>query len=465
MCAVVPVTSSCFLSFYPEVENAMAKAKILLLVDKDSDNAGDQLVEETLTALLAGAMTNLGFPPEDVELLSRSLGIVPKKYVETNQDSLLDAAREIVGRADVVVIEASLLGLPSHPRWNQASTILQIARKQSVPVLFLGADVQSLQEADRRGTGLLNSLGAPTVKLITTGGDSTPVVELLPEYVGSVVSTPSAGVLGGAVFQAQKAPASVSPGVIGLVVGRAEGINASDAEVRNFWLEVIDLLTARGLDYRLFAMGDSPDEYFLYSLVRENGIAHSKVRFIINSAQELVHEVAACTGVIAMNLNVGIAAYACQIPAVNLQVEPGVLSFYRSIGHPDRAISKHDWHALQVVDSLQAAIGGGTDRNEEFTMSAYISLFEGLKEAIDPGSPIPPYSYEQLTVNLPLVGVAHARYRDRANRKLRRAYESHYAAVTAGKVKSGRLKSALKRVARKLRALAKELRGKPQGHS
>ena len=58
------------------------KYVILLLTNRDSDNIGDQVIENSDIGLLHALMRNLGFSKSEYQISSRSASIITKKYMK-----------------------------------------------------------------------------------------------------------------------------------------------------------------------------------------------------------------------------------------------------------------------------------------------------------------------------------------------------------------------------------------------
>src|SRR5699024_10283723 len=137
----------------------------------------------------------------------------------------------------------------------------ELAHECGVPVLFSSIGVEPYSETDDRSQKLKEALTLPVVRQITTRDD----IESTRKYVEGT-DTPTALVADPAVFadsvfgiesRPETAAAKPSSRCIGLVVTRVgcfkdNGIAFSEADQRNFWLDIISQLEARGDDYIIF---------------------------------------------------------------------------------------------------------------------------------------------------------------------------------------------------------------------
>ena len=71
----------------------MAKWKILLITNRDSDNVGDQVIEISDIGLIHTIMKNLGIEKSDYSITSRAAGFITKKYLETDKLITLSLSR------------------------------------------------------------------------------------------------------------------------------------------------------------------------------------------------------------------------------------------------------------------------------------------------------------------------------------------------------------------------------------
>ena len=218
---------------------------------------------------------------------------------------------------------------------------------------------------------------------------------------------------------------------IGLVVTR-RGIFKDDkipftaAKQHALWLDVIAKLTEKEYTYQLLTTGHYADEVFLSDFVRKNNLDMSRVRLPINQPEDLVSELRRCDGIIAYRLHASITSYALGIPSIGLTWNFKVPAFYESIGYSGRALSVEDWTASALVEAVENAMDEGVNRDTDFAMSVYSTLFSGAREIFCPDeSNLVPFSFEELQTKLPPdPGTSFALYRERVNRKMRRTYEN-----------------------------------------
>ena len=431
---------SAVLSLTPNAAAPDAQTRVLLLTQRDSDHVGDQLVEATLLSLVTAALSNLGVPRNEVSVTSRSMGVVPQKYVRTGDEALLSEARRLISSADVVVVG----GAPvfSDAFYRRTVALLEIARDLDVPVLFSGIPGTSFTAGSARATALRKALTGSTVRQITTreglgalqkyaDGSGIPLAHVSDPVVFADA------VCGPAPARPAKRGKEEPPKRIALVAARGalfaeNGLAFSEADQRVLWREVIALLTQRGYDYRLLTTGHVGDEAFLDAFIRAEGIPLGKAAVAVNTPEELVGELRSADGVIAFRLHAAAASYAYAVPAVGLSWDTTIPHFYESIGYPHRALAPARWRAAEVVAALDAAMEDGVAKDETAIKSVYDALVAGLASALGRTTDQTPEPYASAQLRERMAAqpaTTPGQYRDKARAKLRRAYEALNAAT------------------------------------
>lgn len=445
----------------------MSKFRILLLTNRDSDNVGDQIIEATVISIIRGIMANLGVPEDGFSISSRAAGIISRRYMATGDPQLLEGARKAVSESDLIVFGgAPLFNYKYQNFYLRTIKTLELANEYGVPVIFSSIGVEPFDGTNPKCLALKEALALPCVRQITTRDDlvslekyvegtnvqvsrvSDPAVfadivyrKAEPPAPGRTTTRQRLGRIKGVVARRLRGRApelppeeltpEVKPKKIGLVVTRAgifadNQIDFSNADQRAFWVETVELLKARGYDYRLFTTGHFSDEAFLDALVKDGLVAANKSRVIVISPDELISELKSCDGVIAYRLHASITAFAFQVPSIGLSWNFKVPYFYESVGYGSRALPPEDWEAAKVVDAMEEAIGQGVERDEAFLMSVYETLFEGFRGVIQRESAIAPFTYDELRTRLPRqAATSRAQYSEKVERKLRRSYEAY----------------------------------------
>lgn len=159
-----------------------------------------------------------------------------------------------------------------------------------MPVLFSSIGVEPYDESNPESRQLKEVLHLPCVRQITTRVDLASVEKYVQGTDIPVAHVSDPAVFSDVVFEGVPAGAQKSSRRVGLVVTRAgifkdNGIDFSESRQRRLWLEVIDLLTERGYDYRLFTTGHFSDEVFLDSFIKAKGIPAAKAAVTVNSPE------------------------------------------------------------------------------------------------------------------------------------------------------------------------------------
>lgn len=450
----------------------MSTTEILLLTNRDSDNVGDQIIEASVISLLKAAAENLGLDVSSVKIRSRAASLISRKYMSTGDESLLEPARRAISRADVVVFGgAPLFNYRYQSFYLRTIRTLELAAEYDVPVIFSSIGVEPYSDTDPRSQQLKQALTLPVVRQITTRDD----LESTNKYVeGTDIATAlvaDPAVFADSVFgvdsRRESSTDESSSRCVGLVVTRAgifkdNDIDFNEADQRQFWLDIIAELEARGDDYRLFTTGHFSDEIFLDSLVRHHGVPNKNAAVTVNCPEELLDELQRCDAVIAYRLHASITSFALGIPSIGLSWNFKVPEFYSSMGYPERALSAADWNSGTVLSALDAAIEAGVVKDSDTLMSVYRTLFDGLKGTIAPSSSNEAYSLTELRERLPRYsGTNRKQYQEKMRRKLRRSYEYYQQRMSMDVAKvptagSGKT-SVLGGVMRRLRSLKRRI--------
>jgi polysaccharide pyruvyl transferase WcaK-like protein len=313
---------------------------------------------------------------------------------------------------------------------------LEIAEEHGVPVIMSGIGVESYDEQSPKCQMLKEALKLPCVRQITTRDnlDSLEKYVTRSDILTAKVSDPAvfaASIIEKDEFAADSGKEKPKK-VIGLVVTRIgiftdNNIEFTGSNQLTFWRDIVDLLTERGYDYRLFTTGHFSDEVFLDTFAKKYAIPPKKLGFNVNSPEELTREIRKCDGVISYRLHGSITSYAYGIPSIGLTWNFKVPFFYEQVGYPQRAFDRKDWDAVTIVDALEKAMDEGVEINEQVAMTVYESLFEALAGIfIKEGAAPKPYTYNQVIELLPpMPATSEKLYNERVSRKFRRTYEKY----------------------------------------
>ena len=127
------------------------KYVILLLTNRDSDNIGDQVIENSDIGLLHALMRNLGFSKSEYQISSRSASIITKKYMKTRDPLLLQNAKDAISQADLIVFGgAPVFNYLYQTFYERTALTLEIAQQFNKPVIFSAIGIEAYNEENKR---------------------------------------------------------------------------------------------------------------------------------------------------------------------------------------------------------------------------------------------------------------------------------------------------------------------------
>lgn len=428
------------------------KIKILLLTNRDSDNIGDQVIEASDIALLHAVMSNLEISKHQYEINSRAASIVSKKYMLTKDPELLKEAESEIASADLVLFGgAPVFNYGYQNFYERTAVTLELARKYNKPVIFSAVGVEAYNEKSAKCQRLKETLNFECVKQITTrdglerlenykeneqltiGLVSDPAVfsaTVFQPYMRKdtkIVTKKKFGIIPVKIEQPVKKPEKKK---IGIFVLRANGftdnkVDFTREDAAQLWTDLIAELKARGYSYELITSGHFGDEAFLDYLIRYYNIPQSKCVFNMNMPETLMKKMSEYDGVISCRLHPSIISFSMNIPAVSLVWNTKVTGFYNGIGYPDRAIYREDFTAPAIVDRLELAMSQGIDKDENYLISVYQALFNGIRNVLFPEKrEVEAYSYDALIQAIPVYkGTSKDEQGRKLSRKFRRVYD------------------------------------------
>lgn len=416
------------------------KYVILLLTNRDSDNIGDQVIENSDIGLLHALMRNLGFSKSEYQISSRSASIITKKYMKTRDPLLLQNAKDAISQADLIVFGgAPVFNYLYQTFYERTALTLEIAQQFNKPVIFSAIGIEAYNEENKRCQRLKIALNMGCVKQITTrdGIDKLEKYKVNDSFEIGLVSDPavfSATVFDNFIGQEAILKSNGKKNAkkkIGIFVIRANGfidnhVDFTKEQSAKLWTNVIDILKTRGYDYELITSGNFGDEAFLDYLIRFYNVPIEKCVFNMNLPENLFVKMSEYDGVISCRLHPGIISFSMNIPSVNLIWNTKVSSFYKRIGYPERAIERCDFVAEKIVNKLEKAMKEGIVKDPEYLMSVYRALFTGVKKIIlGPNCNIQPYDYKTLLENIQkFEGTSLKEQNEKLMRKFRRTYET-----------------------------------------
>ncbi|MGI6032789.1 MAG: polysaccharide pyruvyl transferase family protein [Coriobacteriales bacterium] len=451
-----------------------SKYNILLITNRDSDNCGDQIIEQTDISLVKAVMKNLGVPNNSFHISSRAGGIISKKYLRTRDPELLGSAQKAISECDMVLVGgAPMFNYLYQNLYERTAKIVEIAQSYEKPVVFSAIGIESYDDNNKKCQRLKTALNLPCVKQITTRDNMDALQRYKTREDLTIAHVADPAVFTDSVFEnllsSNKAPRKKK--LIGIFVLRAKGFSDNKVPVsgKDFAKLCIDLgteLEARGYDYRFVSSGHFSDEAFLKRLKTDYGIPSNKLIFNMNTPEQLVSTIAGFDGVISTRLHPSIVSYSLDVPSVGLAWNPKVKGFYSSINYPDRVITSAEFDAQIIIDRLELAMSQGIQKSSEFQYSIYQYLYAGISSALNIDTAEHQiYSYDQLKKELPrFKGTSEKEEQKKIQRKLERSYENYNKLedacdVAKGKAPNSNIKQGyVKRALRDLDSLLKRKR-------
>lgn len=406
------------------------KLNILLLTNRDSDNQGDHAIELCDIGLIHAAMENLGFDRSQYRISSKAAGIITQRYLKFREPEQLEIADSAVRDADVVVFGgAPLFNYQPQVFYERTALTLELAQKYNVPVLFSAIGVEQYDEDNPKCQRLKKTLNFDVVRQITTRDG----YDLLQKYVENPaieigkVSDPAT--FSDCIFAPHiQPPPQREKKKIGLFVLRATGFKTygfglSKEGAAEFWLELIQELESKGYDYELLTSGHCSDEAFLDRFFSEFKISDSKLFTNTNLPEELASRIASYDAVISTRLHPSILSFAMGVPSLGLVWNQKVAQFYENINCADRAINVTETTPQEIVARLDGIMGKPAEKDPDYLITVYQSLFRGLKGIFAPDTEAEPYSYETLREAIPpFAGSSESESKLILKRKFRRIY-------------------------------------------
>lgn len=408
---------------------------LLLLTNRDSDNVGDQVIEVCAISLLSAVMKNLGL--NNFKITSRAAGMITEKYLTSRAPELLNSAENSISKADLVVFGGAPLFNWHHQNFYERTTItLELAEQYAKPVIFSSIGIEGYAENNKRCQRLKSALEFDCVKQITTRDDFESLKKFVENTNVLIDKVADPAVFTKQIFKKYILGSAQNKGEkkkIGIFVLRAGGfvdndINFTGEDEAILWKKFVAEIENKGYDYEFLTSGHCCDEAFLDQLIRKQGIDKRKCRFNINLPETLVERIASYDAIVSCRLHPSIIAFSLGIPAIGIIWNSKVKYFYESIGYEDRVISTHDISSEKLLGKLEQAMEQGVNSEEEYLMSVYRTLLNGVQRSLKNEKDIRPYTYTELLKVLPdFEGTSKEEEMQKLERKFRRTYDTYNA--------------------------------------
>ena len=415
----------------PKNSEQELKYILRLLTNRDSDNVGDQIIEACDIAILSTIMQNLGFESNQYKIISNAAGIISKKYLQTQDQSLLDRAKKRIKNSHILIFGgAPLFNYGYQNFYLRTIKSLEIAQQYNTPVIFSSIGIEEYNEENEKCQQLKASINSSIVKQITTRDDLSSLEQYQDNKNLKIGKVADPAVFTNLVFKNFLSPPKEEP-MIGLAVVRHRifednGINFPLHEQIRFWKETREKLLDKGFKCQFFTTGHFSDEAFLQTLQKELSLSPKECVYNMNYPEKLVQTIYSYKAIIAFRLHANITAYSLGIPAIGLTWNQKVPLFYDAINYPDRVFGVEDWNWDTIVAALEKAVHNGVNYDQKYAMTVYNTLFDSIKDILDPGNSAHPFSYDELLqIMEPFLGTSDKEKQKKLTRKFKRAYENY----------------------------------------
>ncbi len=378
------------------------RLKVLLLTHKDSDNIGDQFIQLSNLSFLPVVFENLGFDDRNVDIIDEKAALITPQYF-TNKEEAKKADKkigELLEKCDLVMLGGAPQFNYLYQYFSERSVrYIELCQKYNKPIIFSGIGIENYDEDNPKCQRLKEALKSSCVKMVTTrdGIDILRQMVTRDDLTIAKVSDP-------AVWSANAFENFVSKkntNKIGIFVIRSGAFSDnkkefSDKDATQMYLDLINEIQSRGLDYELLTSGFFRDEAFMDHMVRDCGIPLAKCIFNMHKPEQLIERISSYAGIISCRLHPSILAYSLQVPAVGIVWNPKVSGFYNAIGYKDRYFEIDNLSAAAVMDEMEKAILAGVELDKDYICTGYKYLFNTLKELFCPENNAEAYGYDTI---------------------------------------------------------------------
>lgn len=415
---------------------AEQKFTILLLTNRDSDNLGDQVIEACDIGLLHAAMRNLGISKGQYKIVSKQAAIVSEKYVRTRDKSLLENARDYVKNCDIVVFGgAPMFNYHYQIFYERTATICELAQEYHKPVIFSAIGIEKYDDENEKCQRLKQAINLECVKQITTRDGFEELKKYRERDDIHIAKVSDPAVFTRNVF----APyiADKSRNKVGIFILRANGfvdngVPFTQEQAADLWIQLGSELERRDVEYEYVTSGHFGDEAFLDYLIRERGVPENKCVFNMNFPEQLIRKISSYDVILSTRLHPSIISYSLGVPSVGLVWNEKVRRFYENIGQADRVKNVNEVRVKELADLLMNAEKQGINRNTDYMMTVYQSLFTGLQQCLEESDVIcknlenrESYGYQELEKKLPAYPkTSEKQEQEKLRRKFRRVYHT-----------------------------------------
>ncbi len=341
--------------------NVPCKKKIILLIQIVNRNLGDAVIADNAEYAIRQALPRLA---EQHYVLQR-YDIKSKDY-------------ELLKLADLIIFGGGgLIKFKQEHFYEYVADILDYAAKYRIPAYFNCVGVEGFDGADERCMRLKQALRHDCVKGISVRDD---LDTLLREYIAPaskayVVRSVDAAIYTPQVYGIKKqGRKGRTPGsrVIGLGIVRHRifadyGLPMVDRDFQlALWKGTIEILEARGYQWKLFVNGLKSDYDFALEVLEHIGRANEAGRLLAQrpaGSRELVETIASFAGIIACRMHANIIAYALGVPGIGLVWNDKMNFWGARIGYPHRFLDiradRQNFEPKHIVQCLEDSLAEG----------------------------------------------------------------------------------------------------------
>ena len=404
--------------------------RILLLTNRDSDNVGDQVIEACDIGLIETVMNNLNVESGNYEINSQAASLVSQKYLSTKNEKLLENVEKQIKKSDIVIFGgAPMFNYDYQNFYERTAVVLELAQKHDTPVIFSAIGIEGYSEENAKCQRLKKTLNFDCVKQITTRDDFDSLQKYKESEALHIEKVSDPAVFSSQIFRNQMSTSrNGKKKKIGLFILRSNGfkdnkINFSRDASAKMWVNLIRELKKKGYDYELLTSGHFADEAFIDYLVRKHGVSLKNCAFNMNTPDRLIEKISSYDAVVSCRLHPSIISFALDVPSVGVVWNPKVIGFYESIGYQDRIVHVENTSVEAMVEKIEKAMEQGVNKDREYLVSVYHTLFRGIQKSLNLHTELNPYSYEELVNKIPSYeGTSESEQDEKIKRKFRRTY-------------------------------------------
>lgn len=259
--------------------------------------------------------------------------------------------------------------------------IVKIAKKKNIPVMMNGVGIEGYSDDDIRCQKLKKIINSDCVKVITTRDDIDTLKQkyVCNEHIKCArVGDPALWIPECYGAHRQKSPDTVGVNVIRGMIYKDYGNHFSYGQLKQFYKDLLDELTGRGIKWTLFSNGMKSDQEFGVELLREmdlplkDHLLPAPVESI-----DLINMVGDFSCILGTRLHACITAYALDVPVVGLIWNEKMRMFSDIIGKENNFFEEDQLEVKGIADCLARSIG------ETYDTSIRDRLKKSTKEYLD----------------------------------------------------------------------------------